>query len=256
VIALARSIVVLGLSGALVGTSSARIHIWRPWELWARSITGSVSMLFVFFSLTRLPISIVLTLMNLAPLWVAIASWFLHPETRSKGIWGAIVVGLTGVILIQQPQLAQGNLAVLAPLAASFLLAVVMLSLHRVQHIDTRVVVFHYSLFAFLSSLSVFAFSAFRSTLQLPTGWTPGLMLVGTGVAATLGQVFLTRAFAMGAPSKVAVVGLSQVGMAMLYDVGIWGHELGWLSLSGIVLVVAPTGWLLYTERQSTTLRE
>jgi drug/metabolite transporter (DMT)-like permease len=206
-------------------------------------------MLCLFFSLTQLPISIVLTLMNLAPLWVAVASWFLYPQGRSKGIWVAIAVGLAGVVLIQQPQLAQGNLAVLAPLVASFLLAIVMLSLHRVQRIDTRVVVFHYSTFAFLSSLGVFAFAALRTTPRIPSDTLQLGMLVGTGIAATLGQVFLTRAFATGVPSKVAVVGLSQVGMALLYDVGIWGHELDWLSLSGIVLVVAPTNRLATVHR-------
>jgi drug/metabolite transporter (DMT)-like permease len=249
VIALARSAVVLALSGALVIAFRVKLHFWRPWELWARSIAGSLSMLCIFFSLTRLPISIVLTVMNLAPVWVAIASWFLLPRARSKGVWVAIAVGLTGVVLIQQPQLARGNMAVLAPLASSFLLAVVMISLHRAQRIDARAVVCHYSVVALVASLCVFVFAAARSAPQVSTDWTAILMLIGTGVASTLGQLFLTLAFASGPPAKVSVVGLTQVGMAMLYDVGVWGHTFGLLSLLGIVLVVAPTGWLLYTER-------
>ncbi len=251
VIAFTRSAVVLAISGTLVMTSGVKIRFWRPWELWARSIAGSVSMLCVFFSLTRLPVSIVMTLMNLAPVWVAIASWFLLPQGRSKGIWIAIAFGLIGVFLVQQPQLARGNLAVLAPLASSFLLTIVMLSLHRVQDIDTRVVVFHYSVIAFLASLGVFVFSAVRTAPHVSTDWTTIWMLIGTGVAATLGQLLLTMAFASGPPAKVSVVGLTQVGMAMFYDIGIWGHEFGLLSLAGIVLVVAPTAWLLYTERQA-----
>ena len=74
-------------------------------------------------------------------------------------------------------------------------------------------------------------------------------MLIATGIAATLGQLLLTVAFASGPPAKVSVVGLTQVGFAMFYDVAIWGHELEPLSLIGIVLVVATSGWLLYGER-------
>ena len=50
--------------------------------------------------------------------------------------------------------------------------------------------------------------------------------------------------------AKVSVVGLTQVGFAMLYDVGVWDYSFDALSLLGIVLVVAPAGWLLYVERQ------
>ncbi len=249
VIAFVRSIVVLLLIGGMVITARVRFYFWRPWELWARSIAGSVSMLFVFFSLSRLPVSIVVTLMNLAPVWVTIATWFLLPKTRSKSVWVVIGIGLIGVVLIQQPQLAQGNLAVLAPLASSFLLAIVMIVLHRTQGIDTRAVVLHFAIISSLASLGVFIFSATHAPPMLSTDWTSLLMLLGTGCAAAMGQLFLTAAFASGPPAKVSVVGLTQVGFAMLYDVGIWGHTFGAASLLGIVLVVAPTAWLLYSDR-------
>jgi drug/metabolite transporter (DMT)-like permease len=250
IIALARSIVVLVLSGGMVVASGVKFQFWGPRELWARSVAGSLSMLLVYFSLTRLPVSIVMTLLNLAPVWVAIASRFLLPHTRGKGVWVAIGLGLIGVVLIQQPQVSQGNLAVLAPLAASFLLAVVMIALHQAKDVDTRAVVFHFAIMAFLTSFGVYVLSAVPTTRLLSAHWTTMLMLIGTGFAATLGQLFLVAAFASGAPAKVSVVGLTQVGWAMLYDVGVWGHKLGLPSLLGIVLVIAPTAWLIYTDRQ------
>jgi drug/metabolite transporter (DMT)-like permease len=249
VIAFVRSMVVLVLIGSMTLVAGVKLHFWRPPALWARSIAGSISMLFVFFSLSRLPVSIVVTLMNLAPVWVAIASWFMMPQGRSKGLWAAIGVGLVGVVLIQKPQLAEGNLAALAPLAASFLLAIVMIALHRAQAIDTRAVVLHFAIISFVTSLGLLLFSAARTTPIMSTDWTSLAMLLGTGVSATLGQLFLTAAFAAGPPAKVSVVGLTQVGIAMLYDVGIWGHTFSTLSLVGIVLVVAPTAWVLTTER-------
>lgn len=251
VIAFVRAALVMVISGVLVAVSSVKFQFWRPWELWARSIAGSLSMLCVFFSLTRLPISIVMTLMNLAPVWVAIVSWFILPRGRSKSVWLAVVVGVAGVVMIQQPQLARGNLAVFAPLTASFLMTIVMLSLHRVQAIDTRVVVLHFSIISFLVTLCAVAFTAIRAVPQISTDWTTVCMLIGTGIAALFGQLFFTLAFAIGPPAKVAVVGLTQVAIALLYDVGIWGHQIGLLSLAGIALVVAPTAWLMYTERQS-----
>ncbi len=250
VIALARSIVLLILSGGIVSAAGVKLRFWSPWQLWARSIAGSVSMLFVFYSLTRLPTALVFTLMNLAPAWVAIASWYMLPKTRSKSVWVAVAVGIVGVILLQKPQLAQGNHAIFAPLIASLLLAVVMMALHEVRNVDSRVVVLHFAITAFVTSLAVFLFAATRAPLDLPTEGTTTFLLLATGIAATLGQLFLTVAFAKGPPAKVSVVGLTQVGFALFYDVAIWGHKFGILSFLGMLLVVAPTGWLLYVERR------
>ncbi len=261
IIALARSVVVLVLIATIVYANGVKVRFWRPWQLWVRSVAGSVSMLFVFFSVARLPVSIVVTLMNLAPVWVAIASWFMYPKTRSKSVWGAIGIGIIGVAMIQQPELSKGNLAVLAPLCSSVLLAVVMMALHQAKHIDSRAVVLHFAQVALFSSLCVAIFSVSRATVhaELEPGaapvllswhWATLLLLLATGVAATLGQLCLTIAFASGPPAKVSVVGLTQVGFALLYDVGIWGHSLNRLSLLGMLLVVTPTAWLLYKDKQ------
>ncbi|MBM4091600.1 MAG: EamA/RhaT family transporter [Planctomycetes bacterium] len=251
VIAFARSVVVLVLSGGMLVLYRVKPRIWRPADLWARSIAGSLSMLCVFFSLTRLPVSVVVTLMNLAPIWVSAVTWVLLPKTRSKGVWVAVAAGIGGVVLVQQPQLEAGNMAVLAPVASSVLLAIVMLALHRSQGVDARAVVFHFALIAFLVSGAVLGYAATRRTPVFSTDAITVGMLLATGVAATSGQFFLTAAFASESPAKVSVVGLTQVGMAMVYDVSIWGHDFGLLSVLGTVLIVAPTGWVLYTERQT-----
>ena len=92
--------------------------------------------------------------------------------------------------------------------------------------------------------------SGFATTSRIsfePTVW---LMLVGVGVAATTGQLLITAAFASGPPAKLSVVALTQVAFAMLYDVFIWDHKFDRLSILGIVLVLAPTAWLVFQERR------
>ena len=70
------------------------------------------------------------------------------------------------------------------------------------------------------------------------------------GLAASVGQVFLTKAFAAGHPAKVAVVGLSQVVFAMLFDVLLLERELSVLSLLGTALVLAPSAWLMAHRKE------
>ena len=61
-------------------------------------------------------------------------------------------------------------------------------------------------------------------------GW-PLLQLLGVGLSATVGQIFLTKAFTVGPPAQLSVVGLSQVVFALLLEVVLWGRSPGLLSL-------------------------
>jgi drug/metabolite transporter (DMT)-like permease len=250
VIAFARSLVILAVSGSLAVAGGVKLRLWQPPALWIRSLAGTISMLCVFFSFTRLPIAIVVTLLNLAPVWVAILSWHLLKHVVGKGVWLAILVGLAGVVLIQQPELAQGNFDVLVPLGASLLVAIVMIALHRLQHIDHRAIVFHLAVVSLFGCLAAVLVSGFKTAPRIshePIAW---LMLAGVGLASTTGQLLLTTAFASGPPAKLSVVGLTQVGFALMYDVLVWGEKFDLLSLLGIFLVIAPTAWLLVRERR------
>src|ERR1700760_507705 len=75
------------------------------------------------------------------------------------------------------------------------------------------------------------------------------LLLVGVGIAGTVGQVFLTKAYAAGMPSEVAVIGLTQVIFALLFDIIIWGRAMPPIALLGMALILAPTAWITRRAR-------
>ena len=245
VIALARASVPLLLTAAAALGGRVRLVFWRPKSLWTRSLAGSVSLVCAFYALTHLPIADALTLTNLYPVWIALLSWPLLGAAPTWGMWLAIATGIVGVALVQQPHLAEGNLATLAALASSFTSAVAMIGLHRLRGVDVRAVVFHFSAISCVAC--VFALAAFEREVTTPPSLDAMvlLMLVGTGLAATLGQVFITLAFATGVPAKISVVGLTQVGFGMIFDVLFWQRRFELISLAGIALVIAPTAWLL-----------
>ena len=246
VIALVRVAVPLVLSGLAATIAGVELVFWKPRSLWTRSLAGSVSLICAFFALTHLPVSIAFTLTNLYPLWVALLSWPLLGQSPTAGVWVAIVTGIAGVALIQQPQSGTADIALLAALASSISAAVAMIGLHRLHRIDVRAIVFHFSAVAFVFCVAATALT--HRTLPLDLQASTLLMLLGTGLSATLGQLFLTLAFAAGPPNRVAVAGLTQVVFGLMFDVLIWDRRLGWLSLAGIVLITVPTAWLLGTR--------
>src|SRR5262249_25087548 len=217
-IALVRSSLALVLAAILALSAGVRLVLWRPRTLWMRSLAGSLSLIGTFFALTRLPGSAVLTLANTFPLWVAVLAWPLLGEPPSGGVWLAAASGVAGVILIQQPHFAEGNFASFVALGSSLSTAVAMIGLHRLHKIDVRAIVVHFSGVSSLFCLaSVFLFERISSpstSLDEHVVW----MLLGVGLTATIGQLFLTKAFASGPPAKVAVVGLTQIVFAMVLE--------------------------------------
>src|SRR5437870_5373487 len=216
IIALARSSLALLFAGILALSAGVRLVLWRPRTLWMRSVAGSLSLIGTFFALTRLPVSDVLTLTNTFPIWVALLSWPLLGEPPPGRVWFAVVSGVAGVALIQQPHFAEGNFASLVALASSLATAVAMIGLHRLHELDVRAIVVHFSGVSSLFCLaSLFLFER-TGTPSVVFDERLVLMLLGVGVSATVGQLFLTKAFASGPPAKASVVGLTQVVFAMV----------------------------------------
>lgn len=247
-IALARSSLALLFSGLLAWRAGITLFFWPSRMLWLRSVMGSFSMICTFYPLTRLPVADVLTLTNMFPIWIALLSGPLLKEWPSGEVWLAVASGVTGVILIQQPHFAEGNFASLLALASSFATAISMLGLHRLQSVDPRAIVFHFSAVAIV--VCGFSWLVFDHPLPLENlldSWTL-VRLLGVGVLAATGQLFLTKAFAWGSPARVSVVGLTQIPMAMVLEMILLDRTFGTVTLIGIALVVAPTARLLVSR--------
>jgi drug/metabolite transporter (DMT)-like permease len=238
------------MAAVLAKLAGAKLVFW-PWRLWVRSVAGSLSMVCTFFAFAKLPASSdVLTLTNTFPLWVAVISWPLYGKAPGMKMWIAILCGVLGVVLVEQPQFEAGNLGVYSALAAAVFTAVAMLGLHSLRDIDPRAIVVHFSAVATVVILvTYFTTPRAGGTEKLADGIVL-LKLFGMAASATVGQIFLTLAFAGGSPAKVSVVGLTQIVFALVLDVVLWNHKVNEVALLGTVLVIAPTAWLL-TRRSS-----
>jgi drug/metabolite transporter (DMT)-like permease len=237
--------------GAIVARlTHAKLVFW-PWRLWVRSVAGSCSMVCTFYAFSQLPVADVVTLTNTFPIWVAVLAWPLYGHYPGSKMIAAILIGVAGVALVEQPHFESGNLGVVSALFAALFTAVAMLGLHSLGDLDPRAIVVHFSAVA-----TVFCFGAFligprthetARVFELAVMWK----LAAMGLTALVGQIFLTMAFAAGAPAKVSVVGLTQIVFALGFDVLLFDHGLDAVTLAGTALVIAPTAWLLTRPRAS-----
>jgi drug/metabolite transporter (DMT)-like permease len=244
-VAAARSSVAFVLTLSLSLASGVRLVFFRPAILWMRSVAGSVGVLFAFYALTHLPVSTSITLSNTVPVWVTLLAWPVLHQRPGRDVWAAIIIGLTGVVLIQRPEAAGDRLACALALGNALSTSVSMIGLNRLGGVDARAVVTHFSGVATVFTLAFLLLSGGRVDYRTLADSTTLTLLAGVGVAATVAQLMMTKAFASASPSKVSVVGLMQIVFALLFDLLVWHRRFDALALLGMVLVVGPSAWLM-----------
>ena len=255
-ITMVRSGVATVLAVGLTVAAGAKLVFLKPITLWIRSLSGWASMICGFYAITHYDVEIVLALTNMYPLWVAILSWPLLGVLPSKKTWIALIVSCLGMWMVYSSSIVADHLpssfyspttAIPMAILAGMLSGVALINLHRVKHLDTRSVVAHFSAVATACSLVVWL----TVPVAAPTRAVDSasvVRLIGIGLAATVGQLCLTKAFSTGSPARVSVVGLSQVVVAALVK---WFMEqriptLG--SMAGMTLVVASTVWVILSQ--------
>jgi drug/metabolite transporter (DMT)-like permease len=244
-VAVARTSVAFALSATFARATGVRLVAFGPRVLWVRSLAGSLGVLCAFYALTHLPVSTALTLSNTVPVWVTLLAWPVLGQRPSGSVWLAVGVGVCGVALIQKPEAVGDRVAGLLALGNAVATAVAVLGLNRLGGVDARAVVTHFSGVSTVFAVAFLLLSG-AGVSYAPLGDASTLLLlVGVGVAGTLGQLAMTKAFALGSPSKVSVVGLTQIVFALLFDLLLWRRPFDLLTLAGIFLVAAPSGWLM-----------
>jgi drug/metabolite transporter (DMT)-like permease len=256
-IALARAGLAMIFAAVLAKGASAQLVFFKPAKLWMRSIAGSISLVCGFYAMTHYPVSEVLTLTNMFPLWVVVLSLPLLGHWPPADVWPAVLMGIVGVVLIQSAeggQFSGGSMAVVAALVCSVTSAIALIGLHQVRELDPRAVVVHFSAVAVVFCVAALFFLPHQHAIVFDLQ-TAGLLLL-LGAFATIGQLFLTKAFAAGPPARVSVVMLSQVAFTMLLEIAIWHRSFSARTLVGIVLVIVPTAWTLLRGAMQQTAED
>src|SRR5687768_12102393 len=244
-VAVARSSLAFLFTLTLSLAAGVRLVLFRPALLWMRSVAGSLGVLFAFYALTHLPVSTALTLSNTVPVWVTLLAWPVLGQRPRAAVWGAVVTGLAGIVLIQRPEAGGDRLAAALALGNAFSTSVSMIGLNRLGGVDARAVVTHFSGVATVFTAGFMLLSGGRVDYGALGDAGTMALLAGVGLSATVGQLAMTRAFALGSPSRVSVVGLMQIVFALGFDLLLWRRHFGPLVVLGIALVVAPSAWLM-----------
>ncbi|MBL8677684.1 MAG: DMT family transporter [Myxococcales bacterium] len=218
--------------------------------MWTRSIAGSTSMVLTFYALTHMPLADATALLNTTPLWIAALAWFVLGERPGRAVLAALAIAIIGVFFVEQPGFTRGELAGLVALGAGAASAVAMVSLRRLGDEPPEAIVVHFSSVASVVTATALVSRVARGApVQVPSNAIDWLCLASVGITATVGQLALTRAYALDRAARVGAAGWAQVVLALVVDGALRATWPSRSALGGIALLLS-AGVLLVASAQ------
>jgi len=226
--------------GTSLRTRYPAMHAWR-------SVIGVVSLSSWFYAIVHLPLATAMTLNYMSSVWIA--AFFVGgalmlrsgPKAPRQGpLVLTILASFAGVVMLLRPSMDQnqglaGLVGLLSGLGAAFAYMQVM-AISRMGEPEIRTVFYFAAGTAVAGALgtAVTGFSAWS--------WAHALWLPPIGILASLGQLAMTKAYAMsqnqGGTLMVANLQYAGIVFAALYGVVLFGDQIALTGWAGMALII------------------
>jgi drug/metabolite transporter (DMT)-like permease len=196
-----------------------------------RALAGVSAMYCFFYALSRLQLADGMLLKMTAPLFMPLIALFWLGEQLYKRILIALAIGFLGVVLVLNPE-GEFNRVALVGLLGGALASLAKVSLRRLGRSEPSVrVVFYFALLSTLISIT-------------PMFWvwqTPDLRQWGlfalVGLMGTLGQLLLTRGYAIAKAASISPYTYASVLFGALYGYLFWDETTSLQFFIGALLI-------------------
>lgn len=210
-----------------------------------RGLSGVAAMYLTFFAVSLAPLANVVAISYATPLFATVAAVLLLDERIRARRMTALLIGFAGVLLVLRPGLHMPLLgewlALGSAVMVAFSLTCVKL-LARSERPETIV------LFSFIVALPInFAVALFFWRWPSPGEF---VLLAAIGIGANLGQITMTRAFALADASALLPFDFVRLLVASAFAAALFGERLDAWTAAGAGIILAASVYLAHRERQ------
>jgi len=208
-----------------------------------RGAAHSIGVILWFYAMTQIPIAEVTAMNYLAPVYVSVLAVVVLGERMALRRIMAVVVALTGALVILRPgfrELDPGHIAMLftaLTFAVGYLIAKIM-----ADEVPAPVVVF------MLSVTVTIGLAPFAYMVWVPVGWRELGLLFLTAVFATAGHYTMTLAFSAAPLTVTQPVTFLQLVWATLLGVLVFGEAVDVFVVIGGTLIIGAVSFITWRE--------
>ena len=240
--------------GKSLRTVHLRAHLWR-------GFVGVLSLWLWFYGISKLPLATAVTLNYMSPIWMAAflfcAGWWHDKDHVEWPLVGAILCSFIGVTLVLQPAFeARQWLGALTTLGSGLFSAAAYLQVRKLSQLGEPEyrVVFYFScmnLFAGLAGNAASVADPAAVTFHALDLHGAGLLLL-MGATATLAQLAMTRAYAVGKTLVVANLQYTGIIFSSIWSMLLWGDRFDWHVWLGMAVILGSGLAVTYYNTRKT----
>ncbi|HPQ39248.1 MAG TPA: DMT family transporter [bacterium] len=205
----------------------------RPRLLMLRGSLGFIGLSCYYYAMGHLTIADTVILNKVSPVFVMIFAYFFLGERLPPAVFIILGVALIGVYNVIQPQLEFAPMAGAVGLFSAVIsgLAYVVVKKLSSDHHAPQIVL------AFVGMATVLSLPFLIPVFRWPD---PGdwLIFAAIGACSSIGQILMTKAYALGAPTPVSIAGYSVVLVSALFGYLFLGEIQDTRALIGSVIVL------------------
>jgi drug/metabolite transporter (DMT)-like permease len=200
-----------------------------------RGIFGSSALLLFFICIQEMSLASAITIQYLSPIFVAIFGIFILKEKVHPLQWLFFGLAFSGVVLISEFDSQIEPLYLIIGILSSALSGMAYTTIRMMKDTDHPLVVVMY--FPLVSlPISIILCLAWSWVSPNATEW---VVLILTGIAAQIGQAFMTNALHQEKANRVSSVNFLGILFGLLFGYVFFQEALGPWVVAGIFLVLA-----------------
>ena len=215
-----------------------------------RSVAGLLGLSFWYLSVIHLDISKALALSQVMPIFICILSILFLGEKVGFFRWSAILVGLSGAIIIINPD-AEGwySVGLLYIFLGTLFASIMFVALRRLGMTENAVATaFWYNLFGSII-FSAYCISALTLNNISIDIW---IMMVIVGVMASAQQIFMALSHTYASASSLAPIHYTTIPIGVMIGLLVFNERIDLNFLIGSFFIVGSTLFILYREKKKT----
>jgi drug/metabolite transporter (DMT)-like permease len=210
----------------------------NPWGnnkpiLIARGLAGTGALTMYFYTLQNMPLATAVTVQYLSPIFTIIIAGFLLKETTRPIQWLFFLLSFGGILLIKgfdaRVEPLYLTIGVLSAVCSGFAYNFIRM---LKNDDDALVVVFYFPL---VTVPLIGGYTLFHWVTPEPTEW---LILIGIGLAVTVAQVYMTKAYQLERAANISNFNYLGTAYALVLGYFLFGEMIEPLALLGIAVIV------------------
>ncbi len=216
-----------------------------------RSVAGLFGLLFWYLSVIHLDISKALALSQVMPIFICLLSIMFLGEKVGIFRWTAIFLGLSGAIIIINPESPNWyNLGLLYIFLGTLFASIMFVALRRLGMTENPVATaFWYNLFG----STVFCIYCLSFLTVYNISFHIWVMLIIIGVMASVQQIFMALSHTYASASSLAPVHYTTIPIGVIIGLLVFDETIDLNFLIGTFFIVGSTLFILYRERKKST---